>query len=131
MKTFFGLYFSAFVIMLLIDAVWLTLMGKFFYAKYIGHLMAPSPSFVAAAIFYVIYILGLTVFVLLPSLSGHYSFGKIFLYGAFFGFVAYATYDLTNQATLNNWSYIITIVDLAWGALLTGTISVLSILIIK
>jgi uncharacterized membrane protein len=117
--------------MLLIDAVWLLFMGKFFYAKYIGHLMTPSPSFIAAAIFYLIYILGLTVFVLVPSLSNNYSMVKIFFYGALFGVVAYATYDLTNQATLKDWSYFVTIVDLIWGALLTGTVALLSRLIVK
>ena len=131
MKTFFSAYFSFLFIMLAIDAVWLTLMAKFFYGKHIGHLMAASPSWMPAIIFYLVYALGATMFVLLPAVTNQSALFKIFCYGALLGFMAYATYDLTNQATLKDWSSLVTCVDLLWGAILTGTVSVLSILFVR
>jgi len=82
-------------------------------------------------LFYAIFILGLIILVVSPALSGNYSYLKLFLYGALFGLVAYGTYDLTNQATLKNWPAIVTVVDLIWGSLLTGTVAVITKFIIK
>jgi uncharacterized membrane protein len=81
--------------------------------------------------FYVIYIVAISIFVVLPALQGNFSVGKVFLLGAFLGLTAYATYDLTNQATLKNWPTIVTIIDLIWGAMLTGTVSALTFLITR
>jgi len=117
--------------MLIIDGVWLMLMAKSFYGKYLGHLMADTPHLPPAAIFYIIYILGLTVLIIEPALSGNSSYLKIFLFGALFGLVAYSTYDLTNQATLKDWPLIVTVVDLVWGTLLTGTVAVVTTIIVK
>jgi uncharacterized membrane protein len=131
MKIFLAAYFSFLFIMLAIDAVWLTLMVKFLYSKHIGHLMAASPSLIPALIFYLVYALGVTVFVLLPAVANQSTVFKIFGYGALLGFMAYATYDLTNQATLKDWPVLVTSIDLAWGALLTGTVSVLAFLFVR
>ena len=124
-------FFSSFVVMLAIDAVWLGIMSNQFYAVHIGHLMSKSPSLVPALVFYVIYIAGLTVFVLVPSIREMRQFFPIFLYGALFGLVAYGTYDLTNQATLKDWPVIVTFIDLLWGSFLTGLVSVISVAISK
>jgi uncharacterized membrane protein len=117
--------------MLAIDLVWLSLTMKPFYQKYIGHLLAEAPSILPAVIFYLIFIFGLTFLIINPALTGNFSYLKLFLYGALFGLVAYATYDLTNQATMKNWPVIVTIVDLIWGSLLTGTVAVIAKFVTK
>lgn len=131
MKIFFVSYFIAAFAMIIIDFIWLTLMMKPFYQKQIGHLMTNTPAMFPVILFYVIFILGLIVLIISPALTGNYSYLKLFLYGALFGLVAYGTYDLTNQATLKNWPAIVTIVDLIWGTLLTGTVSIITKFIIK
>ncbi len=127
MKTGLIAYFSALVPMLAIDAVWLVTMSKRFYSVRIGSLMAESPRVVPAAIFYLVYILGVTILVAVPAVNDEWGFLKIFLLGALLGLVAYGTYDLTNQATLKEWPLIVTVVDLIWGSLLTGVISIISV----
>lgn len=124
-------FFSALLSLLVIDGVWLTLMGKSFYAVKLGEMMSKNFQLLPAGIFYLIYAFGLSMLVIIPAIQGHSSLLKVFLFGALLGFVAYATYDLTNQATLKNWPLIVTIVDLAWGTLLTGTVSVITVLITK
>lgn len=117
--------------MLAIDAVWLNIMAKRFYTPFIGKIMAESPNLIAAGVFYVLYIGCLTFLVLLPSLQMDRTLALTFLYGAVFGLAAYATYDLTNQATLIVWSTWVTIVDILWGMLLTGTISVVAVSVVR
>ncbi len=131
MKTFLIAYASAIVSMLAIDLVWLSLTMKPFYQKYIGHLLAETPSILPAVIFYLIFIFGLTFLVVNPAITGNFSYLKLFLYGALFGLIAYATYDLTNQATMKNWPVIVTVVDLIWGSLLTGTVAVIAKFVTK
>jgi len=131
MKTFLISYLAAIVSMLIIDLIWLSIMMKPFYQKYIGHLLSETPNLIPAIIFYLIFILGLVFLVIMPALSGNFSYLKLFIYGALFGLVAYGTYDLTNHATMKNWPAIVTIVDLIWGALLTGTVSVIAKFITK
>ena len=127
MKTYLIAFFGALVPMLILDGIWLSLTIRKFYGKYVGDLMASTPSLVPAALFYPLYIIGLLVFVILPSLKGEIGLGKVFLYGGLFGLVAYGTYDLTNQATLRNWSAIVTVVDMAWGACITGLASLIAV----
>lgn len=124
-------FFSALVSLLVIDGVWLTLMGKSFYAVKLGEMMSKNFQLLPAGIFYLIYAFGLSILVIIPAIQGHFSLLKVFLFGALLGFVAYSAYDLSNQATLKNWPLIVTIVDLIWGALLTGTVSVITVLITK
>jgi len=123
-------FFVAFSTFLVIDGVWLALVAKKFYSKHLGYLMAKTPNFWAAGIFYLIYIIGLVVFVVSPSLKNG-SLSSAILYGAFFGLCTYATYDLTNLATIKDWPLIITIVDLIWGTVLTASISAITFLILQ
>lgn len=100
------------VAFLALDAIWLTLTATRLYRPALGALMRPDFDVLAAAAFYACYFLGLTRFVIVPSCSVR----DAALQGACFGFVAYATYDLTNQATLVGWRWSITTIDLAWGS---------------
>lgn len=108
-----------------IDAVWLAIIANKFYKSQIGALLLEKPNMTAAVIFYVIYIVGVVAFVINPALekgSWQHAVG----YGALFGLVAYATYDLTNLATLKGWTTKLVIVDLIWGAALTAVVAGLS-----
>ncbi len=122
---FFKLYLIAFPVFLVIDMVWLVVVAKNFYAKQIGFLMAKNPNLYAAMIFYLIFIAGLIVFVITPALDKK-MWSQALLAGAFFGLVTYATYDLTNLATLRDWPLVITIVDLVWGMVLSASVSVIT-----
>lgn len=104
-------------VFLLLDAVWLTTMASRLYRPAIGHLMRPDFDLTAAALFYTLYLLGIVVFVVRSAQSS----GQAFARGALFGLICYATYDLTNQATLVGWPWHVTVVDLVWGAFVTGS----------
>lgn len=113
-----------------IDIIWLSFIAKRLYSHYLGHLMAEQVSVGAAALFYGLYILGIIYFVIQPALlEGRFKYAL--LRGMFFGFVTYATYDLTNLATLKNWPIAITVIDLLWGTCLCGFVSALSYLILR
>jgi uncharacterized membrane protein len=131
MMAFFTPFLAALVAMLAIDGVWLATMSQRFYKANIGHLMAASPNLPAAGVFYLIYISALVVLVVQPALKGGFSFGQIFIMGAMLGLGAYATYDLTNQATLKDWPVILTVVDLAWGTVLTGVVGCVSVAVTR
>jgi len=122
---FLKLYLIALPVFLVINIIWLTLVAKNFYAKHIGYLLAKDPNLLAAAVFYLIFIAGLIVFVITPAIDK-----KMWTYaltaGAFFGLVTYATYDLTNQATVKDWPVIVTLVDLIWGMVLSASVSVIT-----
>jgi uncharacterized membrane protein len=113
-----AVYCLTLVTFLVIDAVWLGLIAKDMYRRELGHLLAPNVRWGAAAVFYVIYIVGLLVLVVMPHKGSPLL--TVAVLGALFGFVAYATYDLTNLATLTRWPLSVTIADLAWGAFVTG-----------
>ena len=123
-------YVIALVIFLLIDAVWLTVIAKQLYADKLGYLMAPKPNLLAALAFYVLFILGLLVFVINPALVAG-SWVQALVAGLFFGLVTYATYDLTNLATIKDWPLLITVIDLIWGSFVSGVTAVLSYLVIR
>ena len=112
-----GLTFAA------IDAVWLTTMADRLYRPVIGPLMADKPNMTAAVIFYLISIGGIVFLAIVPALK-EAAWTRALLNGAVLGFVAYATYDLTNEATLSVWSTRLTIIDLCWGTTLTAVASV-------
>lgn len=122
---FLKLYFIAFPVFLAIDMVWLIFVAKNFYAKQIGYLMAKNPNLFAAFIFYFIFIAGLIFFVITPALDKK-MWTHALLAGAFFGLVTYATYDLTNLATVKNWPLLVTIIDLIWGAVLSASVSLIT-----
>jgi len=119
------LYFLTLVIFLGIDAFWLGLVAPKFYRSQIGHLMADKAILSAALIFYLLYMVGLVFFVVAPGMS--MSTREIILRGALFGLVAYATYDLTNLATLRDWPVFVTVVDLVWGTFLTAATSAVAV----
>lgn len=77
--------------------------------------------------FYVLYAVGVVVLVVLPALEHEHPLGRAILYGALLGLVAYGTYDLTNQATLRGWSSVVTLVDMTWGAFLTGVVVAIAV----
>jgi uncharacterized membrane protein len=106
------------VTFLAIDAVWLGLIAKDMYRRELGHLLAPNVRWGAAIVFYVIYVAGLLILVVLPHQRSPLL--TVAALGALFGLVAYATYDLTNLATLTRWPLSVTLADLAWGAFITG-----------
>ena len=124
---FLKIYIIAFVVFLAIDALWLGLVAPKFYKAQIGHLMAEKPNFIAAGIFYLLFIVGLVYFIKPGIEAGE--LGKVVLSAAIFGFMAYATYDLTNLATLKDWPITVTIVDLIWGTFLSSTISLVTYLL--
>jgi uncharacterized membrane protein len=116
------LFLIALPVFFVIDMAWLVLVAKKFYQQQIGFLMKPDINWFAAIIFYLLFILGLVTFVILPAVEKH-SWVHAVLFGAFFGLITYATYDLTNLATLKDWPLTVTIVDLIWGTVLAASIS--------
>ena len=113
------------VIFAILDAIWLGLVAPGFYQSQIGFLLRETPNWYAAVAFYLIFITGLTVFVVTPAIRQESLLWGA-LKGAFFGIVTYATYDLTNLATIENWPLIVTMVDLAWGATLCAVTTLIS-----
>ena len=122
------LFIATLAVFLVIDIIWLGLVARRFYQKHLGFLMSPSPKWIAAIIFYLLFIVGLLVFVVLPGLEAG-SLQVTLARAALFGLVTYGTYDLTNQATVKKWPILITVVDLVWGTTLSVIVSLLSFLI--
>ncbi len=118
------------VAMLLIDGVWLYFMSRCFYNEKIRHLIADRPKIVPAGLFYILYNFGLSYLITYPLLSNGAAIEEMVLKAALFGAVAYGTYDLTNNATLKEWPEIVTIVDIIWGSLLTGLVTLITVNII-
>lgn len=114
MKTFLKAYLLTLLPFVALDALWLGLVAPQLYRAQIGHLLAEQVNWPAAILFYALYIAGMVVFVSGPALRSG-DLRQAFIRGALFGFITYATYDLTNLATLRDWPVLITIVDLAWG----------------
>ncbi|MGE4571986.1 MAG: DUF2177 family protein [Candidatus Izemoplasmatales bacterium] len=118
---FMKMYLIAFIVFLAIDALWLGLIATKFYKTNIGHLMAEKPNFIAAGIFYLLFIIGVVFFTYQGIAEQNFS--KALLAGAVFGFMTYATYDLTNLATLKDWPIMVTVVDLLWGTFLSSAMT--------
>ena len=107
------------LVMGVLDFFWLTTASNGLYQKDLGPLLAENPNMVVAVIFYLTYIVGIQVFAIRPALaSGDWKSAALF--GALFGFFTYATYDLTNMATMKVWTLRVTLLDIAWGTVLTG-----------
>ncbi|NTU51413.1 MAG: DUF2177 family protein [Candidatus Aminicenantes bacterium] len=121
------LYLITLAIFFAIDMVWLGVVAKTFYRKHLGYLMAPKVVWPAAILFYLLFIAGLVVFAVRPGLAAGAPL-KALLLGAFLGLISYATYDLTNQATVKDWPALVTVVDLVWGTTLGGLVAWLSAL---
>lgn len=120
--TFLKIYFVSFVTFFAVDLVWLAVVANKMYKKYLGFLMSTSPNWFAAIAFYLLYMTGLVFFVIAPALDKK-SWSYALFAGMFFGLVTYATYDLTNYATLKDWPVTITIIDLIWGSTLGAVVS--------
>lgn len=118
-------YLIALITFFAIDLVWLGLVARNFYAKYLGYLMKTDVNWIAGLSFYFLFVAGLVFFVISPALEKHALMTAI-LTGAFFGLIAYATYDLTNLATIKDWPILITIIDMVWGMILAGMVSGIS-----
>ena len=131
MKTTLIAFAAVIVTMAIIDGVWLTTMSKSFYGVQLKHLMAARPNLLPAFIFYLIYAIALAIIIVVPATKGTVDYRNVFLLGMLFGLAAYGTYDLTNQATLKQWPTLVTIVDLTWGALLTGTVSAVAVYVTR
>jgi uncharacterized membrane protein len=122
------LYLITLVVFFVIDMIWLGLVAKGFYRRYLGEFMTPKVNWTAAMLFYLLFIVGLLVFVIRPALATGVPLNALF-YGALLGLISYATYDLTNLATLKDWPLIVTVVDLIWGTVLGGVVSYISTLL--
>ena len=122
-------YVIALPVFFAIDMIWLALIARGFYTKHIGYILAPQVNWMAAIVFYLIFVAGLVFFSIMPAFEKGSVWSAIF-YGAFFGFVTYSAYDLTNLATVKDWPMIVTIVDLAWGSVLGATVSAATYLIL-
>jgi uncharacterized membrane protein len=118
MKTFAAAYVAALVAFLALDSIWLTLTNQLLYRAVMADMLLDQFRPVPALLFYLIYLLALVYFAVRPGVSQ--SLTRAILNGALFGFAAYATYDLTNQATLKNWSTTLTLADLAWGSFVSA-----------
>jgi len=130
MLLFIKLFIISFVIFFAIDLIWLGVIAKNLYQKYIGKLLKKDVNWVAAIVFYLLFIAGLVLFVLIPGVDKN-SLSHVMIYGALFGFITYATYDLTNLATLKDWPKEITLIDLAWGTFLGFSTSTISYLLFQ
>lgn len=116
------LYLITLAVFFVIDMIWLGVVAKGFYRKHLGTMLSPKVNWAAALLFYLVFIVGLLIFVIRPALAQGEPL-KALLLGALFGLISYATYDLSNLATLKDWPIIVTVVDLVWGATLGGLVS--------
>ena len=122
------LYLITFVCFFLIDMVWLGLVAKGFYRRHLGEMLSSKVNWAAAILFYLLFIFGLVVFVVRPAAIQNSPLTAL-LMGALLGLVCYATYDLTNLATMKDWPLVVTVVDLIWGTVLGATVSFVSVLL--
>ena len=113
------IYVFTLAVFLAIDYVWLTQAAKSFYFERLGPLLAENPKLGAAAVFYAIYVVGILYFAVMPGIQEGAARTAL-INGALFGFFAYATYDMTNYATLKVWPVSVVLVDVAWGTFLTS-----------
>ena len=131
MKHLSLLYIIAAFFFLGLDMLWLNVFAKHFYQSKLEGLLLESPILWAAALFYLLYPAGLVAFVVEPSLQNGSNMGGVLIKGVFLGILVYATYDLTNLATLKGWSTTLAVVDILWGGFVTGGASLATFLIFK
>ncbi len=122
---FIKLYLITLPVFFAVDMIWLGIVAKNFYASQIGTLMKTDINWTAAIVFYLLFIVGLVLFVISPALEKS-SWTYALFFGALFGLITYATYDLTNLATLKDWPLLVTIVDLVWGMTLAALVSTIT-----
>lgn len=119
MKLYTLLFLATSLVFLIIDGIWLGVVAWPFYKSEIGQLLKPV-SIAPAIIFYVIYVVAMIYFVISPNLNP-YDWKKVLMMGFMLGVVCYATYDLTNLATLKDWSWKVSLIDIIWGGFVTST----------
>lgn len=128
MLKYVSAYLSTAIIFFVLDFIWLSVMATSFYRSRIPDIMASAVNYPPAILFYLLYVAGIVIFAVSPALeTGRWT--TVLIYGALFGFMAYATYDLTSQATLKQWSAVVTVVDMAWGTFASGLAATLSLLV--
>ncbi len=130
MKTLFLSIIFTSVFFLIIDVIWLSFSVKSFYRPNLGNLILDKPIMWAAILFYLVYVIGLSILVLQPAIDQNSIF-KAFFTGIIFGLAAYGTYNLTNMATIKDWSTKVVFVDMIWGGILTGSSCALGLYITK
>lgn len=130
MKTYGIAYITTGLVFLAIDAIWLTVAAQRLYRPLMGDMLVDSFRLAPAALFYLLYIAGIVVFAITPAFASD-RWATATSYGAFLGLFAYATYDLTNQATLKNWPVMVTVADVCWGTFLTAVAATAGFLITR
>lgn len=130
MAFYIKLYLLTVPVFFAIDILWLGYLARGFYREHLGFILSPNVNWTAAIVFYLIFIAGILFFAVLPALEKG-SIGNALLLGALFGFFTYATYDLTNLATLKDWPLIVVIVDIIWGSVLCASVAACSFMIGK
>jgi uncharacterized membrane protein len=130
MTYYLKLYFATLIAFLAIDMVWLGVVARTVYQKYLGFLLTPTTNWIAAVLFYLLFILGILVFVVVPGLENN-SLKATLPRAALFGLITYATYDLTNLATVKNWPVLISVMDMAWGTVLSVVVSYVGFMVGK
>ncbi len=123
LQSYIVVYILVVITLVILDLLWLGVFAKTLYQQALGHLLG-KVRWIPAIIFYFVFVTGLFVFVGIPFLQAPYP--QVAMYGALYGFFTYATYNLTNHATLNNWPLRITLIDIAWGTVLAGFLSLLT-----
>lgn len=123
-------YLIALVVFFAIDIIWLGVVSKKLYRNELGFIMSDKPNWIVAIIFYLIFIIGVVFFVITPAVEKD-SWTYALFVGMLFGFITYATYDLTNLATLKDWPLKITIIDLIWGSSICAMVSTITFFILK
>ena len=116
-------YLLTFGVFLIIDMLWLGVVAKNIYQKFLGDFITNDVNWVAAFTFYILFVIGVFIFIVTPAVNKDSVYYAIYM-GALFGFFTYGTYDLTNLATLKNWPLSIVIIDMVWGTILSSIVSV-------
>jgi len=123
-------YVAALLTLLFVDMAWLGIMAPRFYRPTLGDIAISGVNFPPAIVFYAVYPIGLLIFAIIPALKSG-SITTAVVSGALFGFFTYATYDLTNHATLRNWTLQLTLVDVAWGTILAAITSAVTFWVVS
>ena len=116
------LYLATLVAFITLDLAWVGVIARPFYQGYLGYLFTSNINWVVVILFYLLFSIGLLVFVIIPGQQSG-SLHNTLVLAAFFGLVAYATYDLINLATIKDWPVLVTLIDMTWGALLSTLVS--------
>jgi uncharacterized membrane protein len=130
LKAYAIAYVATGLVLLALDAIWLSFATQRLYRPLMGDMLLEKFRLVPAMLFYLIYVAGIVVFAIAPAFSSE-RWATAALYGAFLGFLAYATYDLTNLATLRDWPVAVTIADLSWGTFLTASAATIGFLLTR